>query len=175
MIFHWSLNDSKFLPDTSILTDLIHALTSMVLISPISKPLGTVPRVPITTDIPITLMCHSFLNFLARSKYSSLFLLSLIFPLWSADTAKSTTVQVLFLYFFIITRLGLLTGIRWYVCISKSRRILCLILLDRIWFVHIRFGRMVKFQFLAQLPVDLLSHPVVSSLFVLVCCIHLYD
>ena len=39
-------------------------------------------------------------------------------------------------------------------------------------FVHIPFGIMVKFQFLAQFSVDHLSHPVVS-LFELVYCISL--
>ena len=38
-----------------------------------------------------------------------------------------------------------------------------LILLDGFWFVHIPFGSMVKFQFLAQFSVDHLSYTVVSS------------
>ena len=39
-----------------------------------------------------------------------------------------------------------------------------LILQDRFWVVHIPFVRIVKFEFLAHLPVDYLAHPVVSSL-----------
>ena len=39
-----------------------------------------------------------------------------------------------------------------------------LILLDRIWVLHIQFVRMVKFQFLAQFPMDHLTHPVLSRL-----------
>ena len=35
---------------------------------------------------------------------------------------------------------------------------------DRFWVVHIPFVRMVKFQFLAQFPVDHLAHPIGSSL-----------
>ena len=52
-----------------------------------------------------------FLSSLSRSKYLSLFLLSLIFTLWSDGTANSTIGQGLF-FLLVITRL--------YVCISKS-------------------------------------------------------
>ena len=38
------------------------------------------------------------------------------------------------------------------------------ILQDRCWVVQIPFVRMVKFQFLAQFPVDHLTHPVLFSL-----------
>ena len=49
-------------------------------------------------------MFHSFLHSLARSKYLSLFSLSLIFTLWSTGTAKSTIREVLF---FCLLLLGL--------------------------------------------------------------------
>ena len=39
-----------------------------------------------------------------------------------------------------------------------------LILQDRCWVGLIKSVRMVKFKFLAQLPVDHLAHPVVSTL-----------
>ena len=48
-------------------------------------------------------------------------------------------------------------------CISKSKRILCLIHMNGFWFVHIPFGSMDKFQFFVQFPIDHLSHPIMSS------------
>ena len=88
-------------------------------------------RAPTTTGITFTLLFFSFLIFLARSNYLSLFSISLIFTLWSAGTAKSTIHQVLFLLLFfclmlIFTRSSLLVGIRLSVCFSKSLRILCI-------------------------------------------------
>ena len=50
----------------------------------------------ITIGITVTLMFHSFLSSLARSRYLSLFSLSWFFNLHSAGTVKSTKRQVLF-------------------------------------------------------------------------------
>ena len=89
------------------------------------------PKAPITIGIIVTFMFHSFFNSLARSRYLSLFSHSFSFILWSAGTAKSTTLQIFFLFFFffflllIIIRSGLRAKIRWSVCISKSHRSLC--------------------------------------------------
>ena len=44
---------------------------------------------------------------------------------------------------------------------------MCEIFQDSCWVVHIPFVRMVKFKFLAHLPVDHLVHQVVSSLILL--------
>ena len=41
---------------------------------------------------------------------------------------------------------------------------MCLIIQDGLLFVYIPFGSMVKFQFLAQFPVNLFLYPIVSSL-----------
>ena len=68
--------------------------------------------------------------------------------------AKSTIQQVLF-FLLIINRSDLQAGIRWFICILKFLRILCLILQEWFWFVHIPFGCTVKFQFLAQFPTQL--------------------
>ena len=59
-----------------------------------------------------------FFNSLAMSRYLSFFSLSFSFILWSAGTAKSTSMQVLF-FLLIITRFGRLAKIRWSVCISR--------------------------------------------------------
>ena len=72
--------------------------------------------------VSITFMFHTLFSPLARSKYLSLFLLSLIFILWSAGRAKSTSWHVPF--FLVNTRSGFLAQIRGSICISKSQRIL---------------------------------------------------
>ena len=63
---------------------------------PLSNPFVTVPNAPITNGIIVTCMFHSFFNSLARSRYLSFFSHSFSFILWSAGTAKSTILQVLF-------------------------------------------------------------------------------
>ena len=78
--------------------------------SPFYNPLVTVPKGPITIGIIVTWVFHSFSNSLARSRYISFFSHSFSFILWSAGTAKSTILQVLFFFFFlslIIIRSGL--------------------------------------------------------------------
>ena len=107
----------------SILADLNNAVvwtvTTRLVISkssgPCTNPLVTVPRAPITIGNIVTFMFHSFFNFLARSRYLSLFSLSFNFILWSDRTAKFTILQVL----------SFLLIIRWSVYISKSQRSLC--------------------------------------------------
>ena len=176
MVFQLSLSDSKspLVSRTllSILADLNNVAVRIVSIrplisnsfSPILKPFGTVPSVPVTISITVTLMFHNFLTSLSKPKYFSL---SLIFTLWSSGTAKSTIRPVSLLLSFILlitTWSGLLVGIRGSVCFLKSQKILCLILQNLFEFVHVPFVSMIKFQFLAQFPVDHLSHSVVSSL-----------
>ena len=130
MVLHWSLSDSKS-PQISrtrlrILAVLSNAVVWIISIRPpISKssrpfnnPLITVPNAPITIGTIVTFMFHSFFNSLARSRYLSFFSLSFRFILWSPGTAKSTILQILFLFFFffflllIIMRSGLLAGIK---------------------------------------------------------------
>ena len=110
MVFHWRLSDSKF-PQVSrtllsILAVFNNAVVWMVSTrSPTSKSsrpfnnhLVTVPKAPITIGIIVTFMFHSFFNSLARSRYLSLFSHSFSFILWSAGTAKSTILQILFFF-----------------------------------------------------------------------------
>ena len=90
---------------------------------PFNNPLVTVQKAPITIGIIVTFMIHSFFNSLARSRYLSLFSHSFSFILWSTGTAKSTILQILFFYFFvIIIRSGLWAEIGRSVCISNSHR-----------------------------------------------------
>ena len=104
MVSHWCLSDSKSSRVSSILADLNNTLVWMVSISPVifnssspcTNPLVTVPRAPITIGINISFMFHSFFSSLARSRYLSFFSHSFSFILWSAGTAKTTILQVLF-------------------------------------------------------------------------------
>ena len=73
--------------------------------------LVTVPNAPITIGIIVTFMFHSFFNSLVRSVYLSFFSLSFSFILWSAGSAKSTILQVLWGVLLITIRSSLLVEI----------------------------------------------------------------
>ena len=114
MVFHWSLSDSKSPQISTTLLSILAVLNNAVVwmvstrpptsksSSPFSNPLVTVPNVLITIGIIVTFMFHSFFNSLARSRYLSLFSHSFSFIPWSAGTAKSTILQVLFFVLIII-------------------------------------------------------------------------
>ena len=129
MVSYWSLSDNKS-PQVSrtllsILADLNNTVVWMVStrpvisksFSPCTNPLVTVPRAQITIGIIFTFIFQSFSNFLARSRYLSLFSHSFNFTLWSAGTAKSTALQVIF-FLLIIIRSDRLAEIWKFVCIS---------------------------------------------------------
>ena len=115
MVFHCRLSDSKSLQISrtllSILAVLNNAVVWMVSTRPpasksaclFNNPLVTVPKASITIGIIDTFMFHSFFNSLARSRYLSFFSHSFSFILWSAGTAKSTILKILFLSFIITT------------------------------------------------------------------------
>ena len=134
MVFHWNLSDSKFpqvsrtlLSILAVVNDAVVWMVSTRLTTPkssshSSNPLVTVLKAPLTIGIIVTFIFHFFS--LARSRYLSFFSHSFSFILWSAGTAKSTILQVLF-FLLINIRSVLLAEIRWSVCISKSQRSLC--------------------------------------------------
>ena len=136
MDFNWNLSDSKSLQVSRTLLSILAVLNNAVVwmvptrpptsksTRPFNNPLVTVQKAPITIGIIITFMFHSFFNSLARSRYLSFFSHSFSFILWSAETAKSTTLQILF-FLLIIIRSVLLVEIWWSVCMSKSHRSLC--------------------------------------------------
>ena len=135
MVFHWSLSDSQSPQVPRTLLRILVVLNSAVVwtvstrpptSSPFSNPLVTVPNVPITIGITVTCMFHRFFNSLAKSRYLSFLSHSFSFILWSAGTAKSTILLVLF-FLLIIIRSGLLAEIRWSVCMSKSHESLCVL------------------------------------------------
>ena len=90
----------------SILADLNNAVFWTVFTRPVisksstpcTNPLVTVPKAPITISINIIIMYQSFFQFPAKLRYLFLISLSFNFTLWSAGTAKSTFLQVLFFF-----------------------------------------------------------------------------
>ena len=150
----------------NILVDLNNAVVWMVssrpliskFSSPFINPLVTVPRAPITIGINVTFMFHSFFNSQARSRYLSYFSLSFNFKVVSQDSKVNNFASSLFL----IIRSRRLAEMKRSVCMTKSQRslcmsisgiiiinIVCVILQDRCWVVHIPFVCMVKLEFLA--------------------------
>ena len=131
MVFHWSLSDSKSPHVSWTRLSILGVLSNVVTRPPTSKsstpfnnPLVIVPKAPIAIGTIVTFMFHIFFNSLARSRYLSFFSHSFRFILWSARTAKSTILQVLF-FLLIIIKSGLLAGIRWPVYMLKSHWSLC--------------------------------------------------
>ena len=136
MVFTWIRSDNKSPQVSRTLLSILAVLNNAVVwmvstrlptsksSSLFSNPLDTVPNAPITICVIVTCMFHSFFSSLARSRYLSFFSHSFCFILWSAGTAKSTILQVLF-FLLIIIKSGLLAGIRWSVCVLKSHRSLC--------------------------------------------------
>ena len=131
-----------------------------------NNSLVTVSKAPITIGIIVTLMFHSFFQF--PSKFQVLILLFIFFQFYSVVSRNSPQFWK-FSFCLDFNKVWSSAEIRWSVCMSKSHRSLCPILQDRCWVVHISFVRMVKFQFLAHLPVGHLVHPVVYSLILLLC------
>ena len=154
MVFHWILSESKSLqvPRTllSILAVLNKTVLSMVFghpqiynfTRPLSKPSDTVTCTRIIIGIIVTLMFHSCFSSLARSKYLSFLMPSLIFTMWSARTAKFPVKQVL--YSIIIIRSGFLAGTCF---IPKSQRMLYVSILKIVYGVC-RYHWVLCFNFL---------------------------
>ena len=161
MVFHGSLSDSKSPQVSRTLLSILAVLSNAIMwivytrpptsksSSPFNNPLVTVPKAPITIGIIVIFMFHSMFSSLARS----------------AGTAKSTILQFLFFCWLLLglvfwPRLGnpciCQSPIGVYVLFSRTAG-------------HISFVGMVKFKFLAHLPVDHLAHPAVSSFILLLC------
>ena len=114
MIFHWSLSDSKSPQVSRTLLSILAVLRNAVIwivstraptpksSRPFNNLLVIVTKAPITIGTIVTFMFPSFFNSLARSRYLSLFSHSFSFILWSAETTKSTILQILFILIIII-------------------------------------------------------------------------
>ena len=110
MVFHWSFSDSKSPQVSRTRLRILVVLSNTVVwivstrpptsksTRPFNNPFAIVPNAPITIGTIVTFMFHSFFNSLARPRYLSFFSLSFRFFLWSAGTAKSTILQILFFF-----------------------------------------------------------------------------
>ena len=118
--------------------------------------LVTVRRAPITIGVIVTFMLYRFFNSLASSRY---LYFSFTFNLICGQTGQQSPQFSKFSFFLlVITASSNLVEIGRSFCMFKSHRSLFVILPDICWVVHIPFVRMVKFKFLAQLPVYHLAH-----------------
>ena len=122
LVFHWKLSDSKS-PQVSrtllsILVDLNSTVIWIVSILPLISNSSSYLFKPILIDITVSLIFHSFLNSLDRSKYLNRFSLSFILSAWSSGTSRSTWQQGLF-FSLISSRSGLLDYYHYYyICLS---------------------------------------------------------
>ena len=102
-----------------------------------------------------------------RSNYLFLFLFYFLF-----STAKYTVRHIFLKSFFKIISC-LLAGIKWTVSVSKGPDdVVCLILLDGFYFVHIPFMAGWKIQLLAQFPEDYFPYPMISRLVIFFFFLH---
>ena len=111
MVFHWSLSDSKSSQVSRTCLSILAVLSNAVdwIVStrpptskssrPFNNPLVIVPNAPIIIGTIVSFMFHRFFNSLGRLRYLSFFSPSFRFILWSAGTAKSTILQILFFFF----------------------------------------------------------------------------
>ena len=129
-----------------ILVDLNNAVVWMVSIRP---PIATSSS-PLTKPITIAIT-NTFPSFLFSCKFEVLVSVYFLFSLCGPPGQQNPLDSRFCFFLLIITRYGFLAGIRWSICISKPQRILCLILHNGFWFVHIPYGSMVKFRSLAHL------------------------
>ena len=113
MVYQWSLSDSKSTQVSktlvSILVDLNNGVVLLVSVSssisnyfcPLTKRFGTVPSGLITICIIDSVIFHSFLGSLEKTKSLSLFYFSLIISLYSAGIVKSTIHYIFYFFHFL--------------------------------------------------------------------------
>ena len=116
MVFHWSFSDSKFPQVSRTLLSILAVINNVVVwmvstrlpasnsFSHFNEPLVTVPNAPITIGIIVTFMFHSFFDSQARARYLSFFSHSFSFIMRSAGIAKATILQIIFFFFFSLTK-----------------------------------------------------------------------
>ena len=92
--------------------------------SPFTYLLEIVPRAPITISITVTFMFHNSFNFRARSRYSSLFLLSLILLCGLPDEQNSQFSRFSFFFCWLSQGLVIWLGLS-DLFVSQNPRKLC--------------------------------------------------
>ena len=120
----WKRHNIKFDHPSQFTIVYIISTPSLISIfsSLFSKPLETVPSAPTTIGITVTFINQSFFTSLARSKDLSFHFHS--FSLGARLEQISPQDGNLSTFLSIYTRSGSLSEIGWFVCISKSERIL---------------------------------------------------
>ena len=93
--------------------------------SPFNHPLVTESKAPVTSGILVTFMSNILFNSLTRSRLLSSFsyILSILF--YDQPASKVYNFDSSFIIIIIIIRPGLLTEIRWSLCLFESHRSLC--------------------------------------------------
>ena len=169
MVFHWSLSHFKsyYVSRTlySILAnhnnDVVWIFSTCPQVSksfrPFDKLIWIVPSAWITIAITTTFMFHRFIGSLGKSAYLFLFSLSFNFILVRWDDKVLYSASSLF-----SSSWQSLDVVVWPKSFDILENFVLLILQNRFLVVHIPLVRIVKFQFLAQFPVDHLFHFVVS-------------
>ena len=136
MVSHWSLSYSKSPQVSRTLLSILAVLNNAVVwmvsthppisksSSPFSNPLVTVPNAPNTIGIIVTCMFQFFsIPLQGRGTYPSFHILSVLF---CGQPGQQSRLFCKFSFFLlIIMKSGVLTGIRWSVCMLKSQRGLC--------------------------------------------------
>ena len=123
MDFYWSFSESKSPQDSMTLLSILVVLNNVVVwvvstrpptsksSRPFNNPLITVLKLPVTIDIIVTCMFHSFMNSLAWSRYLSLF--SHFLVLFCGPTEQQSQQFFKFsIFLLIIIKSGLLIEIR---------------------------------------------------------------
>ena len=143
MVSQWSLSDSKSPQVSRTLLSIPPALNNAVVwmvstcslifksFSPFTNPLGIVPSAPTTIGITVTLMLHSCCFFQFSSEvyiFISLFAF-FYFPSFVCWDGSLLFGKFSFWLLLTITRSGRLAEIRWSSCLSKSQRIIIIIII----------------------------------------------
>ena len=139
MVFHRCFSDSKSPQVSRTLFSILAVLSNAVIwivsthrpnsksSTPFDNPLVIVPKALITIGTIVTYMFHSFS--LARSgTYPSFHIVLFLFCGYAGQQSPQFFKLCFFFVLFfllIIVWSGLLAGIRWSVCMSKSHRSLC--------------------------------------------------
>ena len=132
--------------------------------STLTNPISIEPSGIITISIPHLFMFHVFFRNLVWSRCLLLFSLSFIRNQWFTGSAKSIIRHLLSLFMLTIARSGCRPRFGDLFVSQNFIEIYASPSLGQILGCAYTTFFIIKFQFLAQFPVDHLSHPVVSSL-----------
>lgn len=158
---HWTLSDNKSTRYSGILciltvlsSSLVFAVRAPSLTFNYSSSLFlTFWRRKKKTGTAAMFLFYTFLSSLIRSGDLPSFHFSLDFEfmrLWSVRT--TTSIYCIRSNLFIANGSGSLAWIEWFVWITKSQRILCTILSNRIWFIHLSLTCMIKMHLPTKPP-----------------------